>query len=64
MLKRPWIAVALSATLLLAGCGMPGAAPLSGQSRGTEFEALQLTPQDEPTEEFTVPRRAMAAPQP
>lgn len=64
MLRRPWIALALGATLTLAGCGLPGTAPLGGQSREADFQGLDLGPQDEPIEEFTVPRRALAAPQP
>ncbi len=63
MLRRPWLAVALGATLTLVGCGLPGTAPLGGQTRD-DFGALELGQHDEPTEEFTVPRRALAAPQP
>lgn len=64
MLRRPWVAVALGATLMLAGCGVPGTTPLSGQDRSADFQGLELSSKDEPTEEFTVPRRALAAPQP
>lgn len=64
MLRRPWIAVALGATLTLVGCGLPGTTPLGTQSRGSDIQGLELSPQDEPTEEFSVPRRALAAPQP